>query len=61
MRGPCPPPPRRRKKTTLSRNIEKPSKMGSGNSVSENVKKRKEQGKWVENQQTRPITASRRE
>jgi hypothetical protein len=53
-------PPRKRKKT-LSRNILKPSKVVSGNSVSENTEKRKERGTWVENQQTRPTAASGRE
>jgi uncharacterized protein YcfJ len=37
----------------------KGAKVVSGNSISENIEERKEQGKWVANQQTRPVAASR--
>lgn len=47
-KGPCHPPPRR-KKTTLLRNILKPLDVVSGNSVSENIKKRRV-GKKLTNQ-----------
>jgi hypothetical protein len=41
--------------------ILKPSEVVSGNTILGNIEKRKERGKWIENQQTRRIAASRRE